>query len=313
MNFFFSPTTLPPQTAPNPFAPMISGQPFAIPQITTQPTGFLMPQHTAMPNATNPFGIPGQQQPLSAPGQPFPPFLTAPDQQNFLRPQPTGPNPFRQSMLVPQSTGMALFGVGNNPGMGYGLPQQQQNPNPFSASAQPMQPMATGFGQSLFNTAAPQQPHLQSQQTQPFQPAPSATPMGLSNSAFATTTQTQSNFNLPQRPASTPLTTFGSAAKSSSPPPALPLKPHMTGTKNPFGPIVTPAPPVPKPPTMAEMAMGFGGAGSAPFGSTPQQQWSPQQQQSGQPGQTTNGPTGGFNYANSALNPGGTDMGSVAS
>ncbi|KAF9446195.1 ANTH-domain-containing protein [Macrolepiota fuliginosa MF-IS2] len=310
-----SPTNFAPQAAPNPFSQMMTGQPFVVPQINTQPTGFLMPQHTVMPNAANPFGIP-RQQPATAPGpRPFSTFVPSPDQQNFLQPQATGVNPFRQSMLVPQTTGMALFGVGGGgPGMGMGMgsPTQQPNSNPFPGPSQPMQSMATGFGQSLFNTASsPQQSQQLPQQSfqQSFQPMPTSVSMMPSNSAFSTTTQTQTTLNVPQRPASTPLTAIGSTAKSASPPPAKPLRPHMTGTRNPFGPIIEPAPPVPKPPTLAELTMGFGGAGSTPSGSTQSQQ---QSQVNG--GATSAGAsTGGFNFANSALNPGGTDMGSVAS
>lgn len=260
-----------------------------------------MPQHTVMPNPSNPFGMPGQQL-INAPGpKPFSTFLTSPDQQNFLQPQATGVNPFRQSMLLPQTTGMALFGVGNSPGMSMGAPQQPSNP--FPVSNQPSQPMTPGFGQSLFNvTSQPQQPQ-QHQIQQPFQSLPASASVLPSGSALSSATQTQSNLNVPQRPASTPLTSFGSAIKSISPPP---LKPHMTGTKNPFGPIITPAPPVPKPPTMAELAMGRTGAGSAPVGSTEPQQ--PAQVNGAAPSYTS-----GFNFGNSALNPGGTDMGSVAS
>ncbi|KXN87515.1 ENTH domain-containing protein C19F8.03c [Leucoagaricus sp. SymC.cos] len=269
---------------PNPFAQMMAGQQFVIPQTAAQPTGFMMPQHTAMPNAANPFSTVGQQS--SVPGQrPFTTFLTTPDQQNFLQPQATGVNPFRQSMLVPQTTGMALFGVGGG---------QNQ-----------VQPMATGFGQSLFNsTSSPPQPLQQVQQ--PFQLF-SASASGVpSNSAFSAT-QTQTSINVPQRPASTPLTSLGLNARSTSPPP---LKPHMTGTKNPFGPVITPVPPVPKPPTMAELALMGHGVNSAPGGSTQQQQSS--NQANGGSSTNTN-TTSGFNFSTSALNPGGTDMGSVAS
>ncbi|KAJ3565496.1 hypothetical protein NP233_g7593 [Leucocoprinus birnbaumii] len=253
-----------------------------------------------MPNPANPFGPMGQQ---PASGQrPLTTFLTTPDQ-NFLQAQPTGANPFRQSMLMPQTTGMALFGVSGGPGMNMGLQNtpQQPNPNPFPGSNQMLQPTPTGFGQSLFNTT-PSQPQQQPMQ-QPFQQSfPASASAAPSKSTFSTMAQPQTNIEIPQRPASTPLTTFG---QSASPPP---LKPQMTGTRNPFGPVITPAPPVPKPPTMAELAAFGRGPNSAPPG--------PIQQQPQQPAQSNGGistSTGGFNFANSALNPGGTDMGSVAS
>jgi len=57
---------------------------------------------------------------------------------------------------------------------------------------------------------------------------------------------------------------------------------------------------------MAEMERG---ANTAPIGSQQQQQQSTQINGAG----STNANAGGFNYANSALSPGGTDMGSIAS
>jgi len=254
-------------------------------QVMAQPTGFVMPQHTAMPD--NPFSLPGQQ--LTTGHRPFTTYLTAADQQNFLQPQTTGINPFRQSMLIPQTTGMALFGVGGAPGI-----SQQPSPNPFPVANQSMVP---GFGQSLFNTASPSFQQQQQQiQTLPFQPLPASASVLPSNSTLSAISQVQSNTNVPPRSASTPLTNL---VKSTSPL----LKPQMTGTRNPFGPVITPAPPVPKLLTMAEIARG---ANTAPVGF---HQQSTQINGAG----LTNDTAGGFNYANSALNPGGTDMGSVAS
>ena len=100
---------------------MANGQNYPI---ALQPTG-IVPQPTALPHQPNAFGNfqpqqqsthrpfssylmsqpTGFQQPQQTSG-----FLQSP-QQAFLQPQPTGSNPFRQSMLVPQSTGMALFGA----------------------------------------------------------------------------------------------------------------------------------------------------------------------------------------------------------
>src|SRR6188768_862749 len=104
---------------------MLTGQPFMQQQqqqLAVQQTGFLIPQQTAMPQQQpNPFGNflapqPTGHRPFSSylPNQAtgFPQMngsLQAPQQQ-LLQPQTTGSNPFRQSMLVPQSTGMQLFG-----------------------------------------------------------------------------------------------------------------------------------------------------------------------------------------------------------
>jgi len=273
----------------NPFSQMLTGQPITG-QMMAQPTGFVMPQHTAMPNAANPFSLPGQQPTTGH--RPFTTYLTAADQQNFLQPQTTGINPFRQSMLIPQTTGMALFGVGGAPGVSQ---QSSSNPSPTAN-----QSMAPGFGQSLFNTASPSfQQQQQQMQTLPFQPLPASASALPSNLTLSTISQVQSNTNVPPRSASTPLTTL---AKSNTPL----LRPQMTGTRNPFGPVITPAPPVPKHPTMAEIGCGLN---TAPVGSQQQQQQPTQINGAG----STNANAGGFNYANSALSPGGTDMGSVAS
>lgn len=268
---------------------MFTGQPITG-QMMVQPTGFVMPQHTAMPNVANPFSLPGQQPTTGH--RSFTTYLTAADQQNFLQPQTTGINPFRQSMLIPQTTGMALFGVGSAPGVSQ---QPSSNPSPTAN-----QSMVHGFGQSLFNTASPSfQQQQQQMQTLPFQPLPASASALPSNSTLSTISQMQSITNVPPRSASTPLTNL---AKSNTPL----LKPQMTGTRNPFGPVITPAPPVPKPPTMAEIGRGMN---TAPVGSQQQQQQSTQINGAG----STNANTGGFNYANNALSPGGTDMGSVAS
>ena len=144
------------QAVQNPFQqPMMTGamlgaQAFGQqPQLQAQPTGFLMPQQTAMPmGSTNPFGLQVQQQ------QPtFQPFL-APQQTGFLQPQMTGANPFRQSTLFPQATGMP-FG-GQNMAAPPQQPQQQStNPFPMQSQSPPQNPM---------------------QNTSPFQPAQNPSP-----------------------------------------------------------------------------------------------------------------------------------------
>ena len=102
---------------------MLGAQAFGQPQMQAQPTGFLMPQQTAMPmGGTNPFGL--QPQPQQQPQQQFQPFL-APQQTAFLQPQMTGANPFRQSMLFPQTIGMPFVDR-------MSLPRNPQTPSPNS-------------------------------------------------------------------------------------------------------------------------------------------------------------------------------------
>ncbi|KAF9499345.1 ANTH-domain-containing protein [Pleurotus eryngii] len=206
---------------------------------------------------------PQQQQPFMAQQQPQP--------TGFLQPQATGSNPFRQSMIAPQTTGMALFGVGGQTPMP-GLPS--------FASGSAIQPTFS----------------LPSSASTPFgQPSPSAAP------------RTSNGIAVPARPASTPLTSFG--ASSSSPHTIQPVKTHQTGTRNPFGPITTPAPPVPKQPTLMELTMGK----NAPQTATPPIGVASDTRQIA----TYTGATGptlfnGFG-SSSALSPGSTDMSSIAS
>lgn len=186
----FQPTQQPFQPAAQPLQPQATAMPFLQPQATAAP--FLQPQDTARPfqpqQQQQPFGQ-QQQQPF---GQSAP----------FLQPQATGANPFRQTMLFSQSTGM---------------PNQQQQTNPFPSN--PSTPAISG----------------------PF------------------------NTNNITRPASTPI--GGTDRKMA------PLVPQTTGSRNPFGPVSAPAPPpVPKLPTLGEIASGsFGGGNSfgsgSPFGS----------------------------------------------
>ncbi|RDB23579.1 ENTH domain-containing protein C19F8.03c [Hypsizygus marmoreus] len=302
----FNPQTNSPNTAyfhhqgtSNPFAQMqMTGQP----SMHAQPTGFLQPQHTAFQlPPTNPFGLAPQthQQAGHRPFSTFLPQATGvaqpqqhqqsnflqPQQSGFLQPQATGANPFRQSMLFPQSTGMALFTGGGAP-----VPSQM-NMNSF-----PNQ-----------NSA----PHGQAPST--FTPFPST---GI---AFSATTSVASPFsqppssgtaqpsNLPARPSSTPLTSFGSSSTVASPPVAQPVKTHQTGTKNPFGPITVAPPPIPRQPTLMELAMGSG-TNDAQSSQPPQNQQ--QQPQFQQPQQTG---LGSFNFNTGALSPGATDISSVAS
>ncbi|KAG6864848.1 hypothetical protein C0991_006789 [Blastosporella zonata] len=289
----------------------MTGQPF----MQAQPTGFIQPQQTAF--QTNPFSMeqpqsghgafasfrpqPTQPQPTGfpQPQQPQPTgfgqaqqlqstsfaSLQIPQQTGFLQPQATGANPFRQSMLFPQSTGMQLFaGAGSAATLG------QANQNPF-----PNQNQNQGHGTQGVNLS------------QPF----TSTGMAFSASSplaspFTQTPSSGQPSNLPARPSSTPLTSFGSSSNTAtSPPVAQPVKTHQTGTKNPFGPIAPAAPPpVPKQPTLMELSMGFSGV------NVPQQQQKPQQ-----PAQQHQSPIqSGFNAFNSgALSAGSTDISSVAS
>jgi hypothetical protein len=212
------------------------------------------------------------QQQTGFPQQPQTGFLRQP-QQGLLLPQSTGANPFRQSMLLPQSTGAALFTGA-----------------------------ATAGSQSLFLNSTPQPP--------PGSNAfGSMTPFANSGPHSANAPSINGSagpsINVPQRPASTPLIPFASSS-ATSPPPAQPVKTHQTGTKNPFGPITTPAPPVPKPPTLMELAMGANSSRDVNSFQAFQQQQSSVQSQ---PAPSTNG----FPFNSGALSPGATDISSVAS
>lgn len=250
-------------------APFGMTQAFAQPQMQAQPTGFIMPQHTS----TNPFGLMQQQQQQQPPQQPAP-FLQ-PQHTAFLQPQATGVNPFRQSMLLPQMTGMAAFGQ-----------QQPPSTNPFPVQ-NTGQPFGTSSTMPQFNAFATQIA------------APSAQPPNA---------VTQNGG--PARPASAPLTALpASSSSSSGPPPAQPVKAHQTGSRNPFGVPVSTPPPMPKPPTLFELAMGA----SHPN----QQNGQPGAQQQQQQQQQQTSPTSGFaaNGFGSQLNsqPTGSVMAGVAS
>lgn len=332
----------PTQPAFNPFAQMMTGQPFGqAPQISIQNTGFLVPQQTAFqtPAAPNPFNamLGAQQQQQQPTGhQPFSAFLptqatgmqqpqmtgfpqqpqfqqTQPQQTGFLQPQPqqqqtnflqptqtgflqpqaTGSNPFRQSMLMPQSTGTALF---NN-----------------AANSANSSTGANLFGQHPGGSSAPHSagPFTASTSFSSFSPQP----IGNSSSAFASIGLASANkppIDVPNRPQSTPLTSVHPAMSMQ------PVKTHQTGTKNPFGPVITAPPPVPKVPTLMELSMGFasGNAANGANNTQQQQQQGPNQAQ-GQAQSTSSTQssttTGGFNFLNSSLNAGATDISSIAS
>ncbi|CCM00755.1 uncharacterized protein FIBRA_02795 [Fibroporia radiculosa] len=252
-------------------APFGGPQPFVQPQMQPQPTGFIMPQHTS----TNPFGMLQQQQQQQQQPAPF----LQPQQTSFLQPQSTGSNPFRQSMMFPQSTGMQF-------GLGMGAQQVPSiSTNPFPTQSQGLQNGSNMPNFNAFNAMAGS-----SQISAPTAQSPFA-----KNNANAG----------PARPASAPLTAMPTAS-ASGPPPAQPVKTHQTGSRNPFGAPVTAPPPVPKQPTLFQLATGVGQNnqlnGQQPQGG--QQQTSP-----------TSSGYGGMNGFQSQLGaqPTGSAMSSVAS
>lgn len=264
---------------------MSAGQPFMQPnsQITTQQTGFIQAQQTAFQAPPNPFGPAPQQQSGHRPFSTFLPQATGvaktqppPQSSSFLQPQAIGANPFRQSMLVSQSTGMALFG-----GAGIG---GQGNPNAFSHQN------STGFNTSSPFTSTGIAFSSSSSIASPFAQGQSA--------------QSTAPLNLPPRPSSTPLTSFVSTSSAFAPPSAQPVKTHQTGTRNPFGPVTTPPPPVPRQPTLMELGMGIG-SNSAVNAPQPGQY---QHQSSQQPSEQQP-----FGFNSGALSAGATDISSVAS
>ncbi|KAI0316015.1 ANTH domain-containing protein [Amylostereum chailletii] len=240
------------QAAHNPFAHAQANGfqpqtgPFGQSPFQPQQTGFIQPQFTAIP----PFQ---QQQQL----QPFAALQSQPT--GFLQPQTTGANPFRQTQLFPQSTGLP-FGTNNA-----FHPAPTGSNNPFPAQSQPFQ-----------NTPAPQPTFNNNpfpSSNGPFQPNPT--------SSFSQHPHINGASSMPARPASTPITSFGLSNKPGSPP-LQPVKSHQTGSRNPFG-VPTPAapPPVPKAPTLFDLAT----RGSS-FGQTSQPQQQQQSQQEIRPQQT---------------------------
>lgn len=267
------------QTTGNPFG-AFAAQPTGLQQLQ-QPAAFMIPQQTAFqqPQQPNAFGL---QPPQEQQHRPFHSFLQ-PQNTGFLQPQPTGSNPFRQSMFVMQPTGVGSspFGMGNQPS-----PFQQQGQN-VAATAQAGPPPSTT---SPFPTAGPSA-------------FSSVTPFAAS--PFSQNSAAPAAADLPARPASTPLTSFGSSSKS--PPKAQPVKAHQTGSRNPFGIPVAPAPPVPKAPTLMELAMGGSNTNSSINGQqTGVNGTQPQQHQ-----QT--GSFGGVNAFGAFSSGGGEGKGNMAS
>ncbi|KAF8523010.1 ANTH domain-containing protein [Gautieria morchelliformis] len=201
------------------------------PFIPSQHTGFIQPQQTAFqtspfPHAhqqtSSPFLQLPQQQVMSPFQQQRQSAFLQPQSTGLLQSQATGSNPFRQSMLFPQSTGLSAFTPGGN-AFGGG---QSQSP---SGSTQPL----NGQGTSLSGFSNAFQQPVQSFMTSP------------------TSANNNSPFAPPNRPQSTPITSQQKPSQT-----LTPVATHQTGSKNPFGIPVTPAPPVPKLPTLQELTTG---------------------------------------------------------
>ena len=204
--------------------PFINPQPTGFPgaspfPILAQATGmpFLNMQHTATPfnhqTSVSVFAN-GAQNTLSSNPQETQNAFLLPQPVPFLQPQPTGSNPFRQSMFLPQTTGIPM---GN--ASGFGVAGLGASPSPPALQ----QPQAVGFSNFLAQ-----------QSSITLGPDPTKP-----NSPFVGATI--------NRPASTP-------AGHSNLPAIKPLVPHVTGSRNPFGqPRPSSPPPVPKAPTIQEL------------------------------------------------------------
>ncbi|KAF7310065.1 ENTH domain-containing protein [Mycena indigotica] len=235
---------------------------------------------------TGAFGSPLQQQPTQTPP--------------FLRPQITGgaANPFRASQFVP--TPMPLS-AGSPPQLRPQMTGGAGAANPFRASMM----FSQGTGPAAFNSTL----------TSSVPSVPAVPPFLINN-----TNSTSPGAGIP-RPASAPLTALSPVAPSlsaltpttTSSPGLQPVKSHQTGTKNPFGapaPKPEDIPAIPRQPTLMELAMGGGPQPlfqSQPTGLTPTP--SVQIQPTGLAGSAAKA----FDYSKSALGPGATDMGSIAS
>ncbi|KAI0683970.1 ANTH domain-containing protein [Cytidiella melzeri] len=255
------------QAAANPFAQRQAGagQPFTVPQMQTgqpfgasqnqmQQTVFVAPQQTGF----NPFG---QQQSVQGFGGGLQPQPTG-----FLAPQMTGANPFRQSMMFPQMTGVGPFGFSQQ------QPQTHAQVSAPTGKANPFPSVTGPFGQQqpqANSNPFPTTTHLQQQpqlsQTNPFPHFSSQQNVSGTSNPFPSFSSTASAAPVPVSPAFNPAAS-GSAANepprsasvplSSGPSDPAPLKTHQTGSRNPFGVPVASAPPIPKAPTLFEIATG---------------------------------------------------------
>jgi phosphatidylinositol-binding clathrin assembly protein len=277
------------QAAINPFAQMQAGSgqqytapqmqqthPFGTPQFQMQQTSFLAPQQTGF----NPFNQQPQMQGLGA--------GLLPQQTGFLGPQATGANPFRQSNLFPQSTGAASsFGFSQQPSQlaptpigisnsfpsmpgPFGQHSQSSSANPFPVPSQSQQAPQQLLGNPFpnFNTA-----NSSSLSNPPPSNSPSNMPAHSNpfptyfNNAHGGSTPTTTLTQLaPSSTTAAGLPRSASVPPSNNPADPTPLKTHQTGSRNPFGAPVVPAPPVPKVPTLFEIASGRMNASQQPQG-----------------------------------------------
>ncbi|KAJ3480704.1 hypothetical protein NLI96_g8164 [Meripilus lineatus] len=247
------------------FNPFSQQQLAAGPTVQVQATGF-------PPQSINPFGIQPQQP------QPFGSFLQ-PQPTSFLQPQATGvANPFRQSTLFPQATGMPAFGLGvgaqpqpvgplganpfplstqptTNP---FPLQAQQTNPFPLQQPSAPNPfPSPSSTNPFPLATSNPQTSAPATSQSFNFFSSTSTTstsPFPTSVSAFASsTTQTVQPTAIAPHPTGMPVRPASAPLKAPPPSDLQPVKTHQTGSRNPFGVPVAPAPPVPKIPTLFDL------------------------------------------------------------
>jgi hypothetical protein len=208
----------------------------------------------------------------------------------YIQPQATE-NPFRGNAMAPQPTGFSPFAQTNQlqpapTGVNPFLTQQNGLPfstNPFPVAGPPPSNPFGALNGSPYASASSPSTHLNpfpSQTTRSVsQPFPFASPnqptfTDLSNTTAPTPT---SAFNAtpassyPARPASTPLI----QTKASSPS-LKPLKPHQTGSRNPFGVPKAPSPPpLPRAPTLFELATGVPQPSQNPTQLQPQQTGAP--------------------------------------
>nr|GAT53584.1 predicted protein [Mycena chlorophos] len=282
----------------------------------TQPTGAfgVQPVGAFGVQPTGAFGA----QPTGAFGaQPTGAFGAQPPTQTppFLRPQITGggaANPFRASQAIPPLPMSGIGSMSAGPILGPGSAPQLRpqmtggagTANPFRASMM----FSQGTGPAAFGTGSGSLSSMSSIPSVPAMPpfmlnkndGPGA---GIARPASAPLTALTSTL-----PAATPPTT------SATPGPTLqPVKTHVTGTRNPFGapaPKPEEIPAVPRQPTLMEIAMGQPVIQpTSPTSAVPQQQPPMQPQATGFGGSSTRA----FDYSKSALGPGATDMGSIAS
>ena len=219
------------QAAFNPFAQRQSSLPF---QMTGFPLGngtvpVLSPQPPEF--AQSPFGPIISVTPTGMPQQSG--FLQPIPRSNPLQLQTTASNPFRQSILLPQHTGMQAFG-GSSSGT-----------NPFPRPASSM-------GLSAFGGGRVESPSFTTSSNALFGGAHRGlTPVTTVGSEINGKVHLVSNIS---RPASTPIRSTTLPVST-----AQPIKSHQTGSRNPFGqPLPPPVPPVPKGPTLQQLATGAG-------------------------------------------------------